>query len=356
MGRVQSLATMREIRLRNWPAGRVSQLKLFIGHLEQAVGVSLAAQVEQSPKRTFSEFVPKIPRQDILAETSYKEIRVNFTPPKGQKNLLFYEYQLSATEGFFNFDQFQSPDSNYIWPGLDEGTQYFLRIRVVTKDGEVGPWSDVIDVSTPFAQSYGLYDGTERTQRISAKNSNPWVPLWERDYTAIGGKAYYAIDYEVQTARGWAPGPASDSNKGNIEWSDCEFRWLENTGSSGVESDYVQKGRSFFATAYSSNSSFGTSGFYAFSVGISGYTTPLESLGTWSNARRGTFVQKFSTMEAGNHSIRLEGRITPTRRSNNDFYPYGKDKLTKFVYNSDAICRVKNFNIYESLVDDGGEN
>ena len=356
MGRVQSLATMTEVRLRKWPAGRVSQLKLFLGHLEQAVGVSLAAQVEQSPKRTFSEFVPKIVSQDITAEASYKEIRVNFEVPKGTKNLLFYEYQLSATEGFYNFDQFQSPDSNYIWPGLDEGTTYYLRIRVVTKDGEVGPWSDVIDVSTPYSQAYGLYDGTERSTRVSARNDNPWTPVYERDYTSIGGKAYYAVDYNVQTLRTWSANVSDPDYRGNVEWSDCEFRWMENVGATGEEADYVQKGQQFFVTTYGTNTGFGTSGFYTFSVGVSGYTTPLESPGTWMNARRGTFVQKFSTMESGDYAIRLEGRITPSRRSANDFYPYEADASTKIVYETDALVQVKNFNIFEAFIDSSLED
>ena len=100
-----------EVRLRKWPAGRVSQLKLFLGHLEQAVGISLASQVQQSPKRKFSEFVPKIVPQDITIDVEYKEIRVTFKVPRGIKNLLFYEYQISLTEGFFNFDQFISPNA-----------------------------------------------------------------------------------------------------------------------------------------------------------------------------------------------------------------------------------------------------
>ncbi len=352
MGRVQSLATLSEVRLRKWPAGRVSQLKLFLGHLEQAVGVSLAAQVEQSPKRTFSKFVPKIVPQDITTDISYKEIRVNFETPKGIKNLLFYEHQLSATEGFFNFDQFQSPDTNYIWPGLNEGTTYYLRIRVVTKDGEVGPWSDVIDASTPYSQAYGLYDGTERSTRLSAGNDNPWIPVFERDYTAIGGKAYYSLDYKVDVIRLWAANVSQSSKKGNIEWSDCEFRWMENVGATGKEAGYEQRGRQFFVTTYGSNEGFGSSGFYAFKVGVKGYSTALESEGAWVNQRCGTFIQKFSTLEPGDYSIRLEGRVTPSRRRENDFYPYDSNQSTKFVYSSDAICKVKNFNIFETLVSD----
>ena len=350
MGRVQSLATMREVRLRKWPAGRVSQLKLFLGHLEQAVGISLAAQVEQSPKRTFSEFVPKIVPQDITTETSFREIRVFFETPRGIKNLLFYEYQISATEGFFNFDQFQSPETFYLWLGLTEGQTYFLRIRVVTKDGEVGPWSDVLEVETPFSQAYGLYDGTERRQRLSAKNNNPWTPLYEREYTAIGGKAYYAVDYDVQILRNW--GVASDADKkGNVEWSDCEFRWVENIGATGNEADYVQKGQQYFVTTYGSNQGLGSLGFYTVEFGIEGYTTGLKMPGGWVNPRRGTFVQKFSTMQQGDYAIRLEGRVNLSARRVNDFYSYNPGQ-TKFVYNSDAMVKIKNFNIFEALVSD----
>lgn len=352
MGRVQSLATLREVRLRKWPAGRVSQLKLFLGHLQQAVGVSLAAQVEQSPRRTFSEFVPKIVSQDITTEVSYKEIRVFFEPPQGLKNLLFYEHQLSATVGFFNFDQFQSPEVFYVWPGLNEGETYFLRLRVVTKDGEVGPWSDVINVSTPFGQSYGLFDGQERTQRISVTNDNPWTPVYERDYTAIGGKAYYSVEYDVQAVRKWSPG--FDPIKGNVEWSDLEFRWVENVGSTGVEADFVQKGRQFNVTSYASNFTFGSSGFYTQEFNVAGYATALVLPDGWVNARRGTFVQKFSTMESGDYTIRLESRMQDPRRAANDWVPVDSER-TKVLYRSDAIVKIKNFCIFETLIDDGGE-
>ncbi len=71
MARVKVPRLQAEVRLRNWPAGRVSQLKLFLGHLEQAIGISLAAQVEQSPKRKFSEFVPKIVSQSITLDVEF---------------------------------------------------------------------------------------------------------------------------------------------------------------------------------------------------------------------------------------------------------------------------------------------
>jgi hypothetical protein len=341
VGKAHSLNA--EVRLRKWPAGRVSQLKLFLGHLEQAVGISLAAQVEQSPKRMFSEFVPKIVPQDITVESSYQEVRVFFEPPRGLKNLLFYELQLSATSGFYNFDQFQTPEVFYIWSQLAEGTTYYLRIRVVTKNGEVGPWSENKVVETPFAQSYGLYDGTERIRRISTANGNPWTTCWERDYTAIGGKAYYSVDYDVEVLRNWN----DPTNEGNIEWSDVEFKWMELPPD---ESEFVQKGQVFFATTYSSSNAYSMSGFYSFKVTTDGYETPLDIPGTWTNPRRGTFVQKFSNLEPGDYTLRLQARMIPDHNSfANDFVPDGG---TSFTYGQDANVSLKNFNIFESLVSD----
>lgn len=341
MSKVQSPSVMREARLRKWPAGRVAQLKLFLGHLEQAVGVSLAAQVEQSPKRTFSEFIPKIVPQDVTVELSFKEVRITFEPPRGLTNLLFYEFQLSATEGFYNFDQFQSPEPFYLWPSLAEGTTYYLRVRVVSKNGEVGPWSDVEEVTTPYAQSYGLFDATEREQKISTTGGNPWTPVWERTYTAIGGKAYYSVDYEVVSYRDWG-----NNREGNIEWTDVEFRWMEIPPD---EDDYIQKGQAFQVTSYSSSNQWSLSGFYSFKVVTDGYTTPLDIPGTWTNPRRGTFVQKFSTLDPGDYTFQLQAKIHSADHTGyaNDFVA---TEGTSFSYGADANVKVKNFNIYETLV------
>jgi hypothetical protein len=343
MSRVKTPKLAAEVRLRKWPAGRVSQLKVFLGHLEQAVGISLAAQVEQSPKRKFSEFVPKIVAQDITLESSYKELRVFWESPKGLVNLLFYEIQISATSGFFNFDQAQTPENFYVYPQLTEGTTYYVRLRVVNKHGEVGPWSDVEDVDLPYAQAYGLLDETERKKKISTANSNPWTTVYQRTYTAIGGKAYYAVDYEVSVQRTWAPEGAGKS--GNCEWSDLEFKWMEQAPSG---SSLVQRGQTFFTSTYSTNDAFGVSGFYTFNVHTSGYPTPLVIPGTWSNPRRGTFVQKFSEMEPGDYLFELQSRIIPDHSGfANDFYTTGG---MKFVYGSDAEVKIKNFNIFETLV------
>ena len=338
-------AIQSEVRLRNWPAGRVSQLKLFLGHLEQAVGISLAAQVEQSPKRKFSEFVPKIVPQDVTAEVEWREARVHFTAPRGLKNLLFYEFDISLTAGFFNLDRFASPETFYVFPSLANGTTYYIRMRVVTKNGEVGPWSDNVVLTTPLAQAFGIRDGREVVTRLNNKGTaDNWKSLYERDYSAIGGKTYYAIDYDCSIFRKWGA-------DGNVEWSDATFRWMEAPTFYPADSDYVQRGSEFHVTAYATNGSFSPSEFYLFSVTTENFSTPLTIPGTWQNHRRGTFVQKFSTLTEGPHRFRLQGKLMPDHGNSvfkNDFQAGAG--LTSFVYGSDMRVAVKNFNVFEVLV------
>ena len=344
MARVKIPRPNAQVRLRNWPPGRVSQLKLFLGHLEQAIGISLAAQVEQSPKRKFSEFVPKIVPQDVTVDVEFREIRFFFVQPRGLKNLLFYEFDISATAGFFNVDRFVSPDTSYIFANLNDGITFYLRVRVVTKNGEVGPWSDTESATTPVAQAFGLYDSTEFVRTIAQGTFYSWNPVYERTYTAIGGSTYYAIDYDVSVAREWL-------DDANCEWTDVEFKWMDKAVGS---SNFVQKGQVFTVSAYSTNGLGSQSPFYVFHVLTQGYTTPLTIPGTWENSRRGTFVQKFSEIVTGAHTFRLEARVIPNHDSSefkNDFYPGSTTyDSTGIAYGKNARIKIKNFNIFEALV------
>ncbi len=345
MARVKIPRPNADVRLKHWPPGRVSQLKLFLGHLEQAVGISLAAQVEQSPKRRFSEFVPKIVPQDITVDVEYREIRFFFGTPRGLKNLLFYEFDISLTAGFFNVDRFVSPDQSYVFSSLTDDVTYYLRVRVVTKNGEVGPWSDTETATTPVSQAFGLYDGTEYVRTIKDNAFYPWQIVYERQYTAIGGKTYYAVDYDVSVSRKWL-------TDANTEWTDVDFKWMDKGVS---DNNFNQVGQVFSVSTYSTNGTGSQSPFYVFSVLTEGYTTPLIIPGQWENPRRGTFVQKFSTIETGAHTFRLEARVIKnhdSREFKNDFYAgaIGTDE-TGIVYGSNARIKLKNFNIFEALVD-----
>jgi hypothetical protein len=326
---------------------------LFLGHLEQAVGISLAAQVEQSAKRKFSEFVPRIVPQDVTVDVEFRELRFFWKAPRGLKNLLFYEVDISATVGFFNLDRFATPETSYVFPALNDGTTYYMRVRVVTKNGEIGPWSDVESGTTPIAQAFGLIDGREETTRVSTRGDQ-WGNVYQRAYNAIGGKTYYAIDYEVKVARKWGA-------DGNVEWADLTLRWLDAPTFYPSESDFSQIGSEFHVSTYASNQTLSSAAFYVFSVVTDGFTTPLEVPGTWSNVRRGTFVQKFRSITGGPHTFRLEAQAIASHGSavfKNDFVSatisggtHDGEDLTNITYGADAVVKVKNFNIFEALVD-----
>ena len=346
-----------EVRLRKWPPGRVNQLKLFLGHLEQSVGISLAAQVEQSPKRKFSEFVPKIVPQDVEAQTDFRELRFFFVTPRGLKNLLFYEYDISATAGFFNVDRFVSPETSYVFSNLNDGFTYYLRVRVVTKNGEVGPWSDTVSVTTPLAQARGMYDGTEITTIVANNGVLDWNPVFERVYNSIGGKGYYAIDYDVTVAKKWVV-------DGNVEWTDVQFRWMENfyPSASNIDdsaTDFHQVGQDFAVTSYGTTD-YGPSGpeFYTFAVITDDYATPLILPGVFDTPRRGTFVQKIHQFSEGKYNFRLEAKIFPDHNTNvfkGELYaafPTSQSNNTQFVDGSNARVKVKNFSVFEVLTDD----
>jgi hypothetical protein len=362
-----------QVRLKRWPPGRVAQLKLFLGHLEQAVGVSLASQVEQSPKRKFSEFVPKIVPQDVTTDVSYREVRITFIPPKGLRNLLFYEYDISATEGFFNLDRFNSPEPFFLWPNLAEGVTYYLRIRVVTKNGEVGPWSDTEAVTTPFTQNYGLYDGTVHSYGVRGGEFYLWTAVWDRTYNAIGGHMYYAVDYSVEPMRNWSGRYFGEGGQqeGNIEWCDLAFKWMSKLDG---EEQYTQTGHTMYTTTYATNKDFGNSGFYTFNVVTPGFTpyewppgppegqydAGLRLPGRWVLPRRGTLVHPLQLLPAGTHRFKLECRVLPHEEDDiggpypNDFEPVTGskgDNATRFKYGADCNVSIKNFNIFEALVD-----
>ncbi len=337
MARVKVPRPNSTVRLKKWGPGRIAQLKLFLGHLEQAIGISLAAQVAQSPKRNFSEFVPKVPIQDITAEVEYKEIRFTLVPPKGLKNLLFYEYVISVNENFARFDLEVSPDPQLIFPNLLDDTTYFMKVRVVTKDGFVGPYSDTISGTTPFSQSFGLFDGTE-VQRMITQTF--FTELFARDYTAIRGRVYYSIEYEIRTLFEFS---ATD----NINWSDIELHWADEPDGS----PNLVVGNYFQVTTYRSHDRV-TSGIgQDMVVTTDSFSTELVLPGPFEVIRRGTFNSVFSTLVAGDHIIRLFAKTLPSFHSDtgrNDFVP--NDTFTSFLYGGITSIKLKNFNIFEALV------
>lgn len=328
-----------EVRLRKWEPGRIAQLKLFLGHLEEAVNTALASQVAQSPSREFSEFVPKIVAQDVTIESEFREIRVKFETPRGLRKFLFYEAQLSTNSNFAQFTNFTSPITSFVFTDLQDDFTAFIRIRVVTTDGLVGPWSDTVSATTPKAQAFSIYDGTEIVFLLP-ENTHDFTEVFSKDYTAIGGNVYYSIQYEIFVT-------ISGSSTSNLEWADVELQW---------EVDGDQVGQNFLVTSYATNSTLNLSpnpdsDMHAYTddigaAGMDGIILP----GRFTTKRRGSFVQKFTQLTEGDHTIKINARVLPARPEAPNDWKFDSD-FTRRVQGARTTILLKNFNLFEALVD-----
>ena len=347
-----------EIRLRKWPPARVAQLKLFVSHLETAVNTALAAQVKQTVKRKFSEFVPIIPEQDIRGEVEYREIRIEFDPPKGLRRFLFYEYQISESSNFFQFESFTSPEPFYVFTGLEDAAEYFIRIRVVTTDGDVGPFSSTFNGTTIEAKAQGVRQELELQYTLSWIDftAQPFVDFPEQfpeggfqdiyivNINSLGGKAYYSIEYEATISSG-------ASTTQNIDFADVEFRWmhvLANT--SETERADIQDGQNMLVTVYGAHIISGAS---VMTVQTPSIGSNLVIPAPFAVTRRGTLMQKLTDFTTGDTIIKLQARVNsggghPTPE---DFVPQTGNFLLypDEADGPDVKIRLRNFNFYEVI-------
>lgn len=118
---------------------RKAQLQLLLANLKDRLNGMQPNSIIQTQSRKFSEFVPKI--TDLKLSKGARTIRASWTTPKGMRNFLFYEGQASAVGNFSDAIILRSNEPNMTWGGLQDGVTYGVRVRVVTSQGEVGPWS-----------------------------------------------------------------------------------------------------------------------------------------------------------------------------------------------------------------------
>lgn len=326
MSEVKKIKPSEEIRLRKWPPGRVHQLKIMVSNLEQSVNRSLAGQVSQSGKRRFSSFVPKIPFQDITGEVEFREIRVQFEVPKGLKNLLFYEFQISRTAGFFQFQTYDGPNPSWVFGGLEDNTRYYIRIRVVTNDNLVGPFSDNLTAVTPTAKASGALDTTEVSSTVS---SAIFSTIYTKTFSTLGGKLYYSIQFNCQNAAS----PAFDA----FQYSTIEMRWLEND---------IQQGQFFLVTNYAYGGASGPNLLSIYDGEVATAGNPLTTTTAFTTRKRGTLVQKFHSIVSQEElTVKLDARVVNYHTLPNEFQFNAGTSITNFAQSTSIS--VKNFTRFE---------
>lgn len=319
MARFQKARPQQEVRLHKWPPGRVAQLKLLLAHLEQNVNNSLAGQVQQIDKRKFSEFVPIIPVQDFVVDVEFREIRVEFTPPRGLRNFLYYEWQLSQVGNFANFDGFVSPDPHFTFSSLADGATHFIRARVVTKDGLVGPFSQTLEATTPLAKSFQTFDGGVFDARIFTVDE--FTEIFRIDHESLGGSVYYTLEYEVRCTR--------DTN--DVGWADLLVRWVVNNN---------QVGQDMMITTIASSD-------FDMDVTVPDIVDNMVVTAPYDFVRRGTLVQKVTDFTTGTKTIKLLGRVLPssTHPTLGDFTFAGGTGDVQ--YEQPVLFTFRNFSLFE---------
>ena len=327
-----------EVRLRQWAPARVNQLRSFLSHMRTAVDGALSAQVAQTAKRTFSEFLPKIVSQDITTELSYRQIRLVFAPPRGLRKLLFYEAQRSIFSNFNAFEQLQSPEPVFSFVALAPGTEYFFRLRMVSTDGEVGPWSDTLAITSLKARASSLFDNRTLGGVIE---SDEWTTLLDADHDAVGGVLFYMINFQARVNKFVSP-------DFNGYWGDMEFRWLEDEEQIGDTyriSTYAVEAISTAIPVFGTEDVFLSSSLDG-TVGEGAFSIP----GPFNTIRSGTLSQKLHPVLAGTLNIKLQARLFDEHPSPNSWLD-NLDFYSRAITNQPISLQLRNFSVFEFVVD-----
>jgi len=178
-----------EIRLRNWPSGRVNVLRLAVQQLEESLNSSLASTVVQTERRKISDQIPFI--LDLAVNPGFRQATATWSAPPGLgthplRQLLFYELQYDGDPTFASPTTVTTSQPNFAIAGVSLGSSLSVRIRVVNTFGDASIWSSVVSVT--IAQSriqQTLLD--DITMRLETP-VGVWKTILENDFNPVDAK------------------------------------------------------------------------------------------------------------------------------------------------------------------------
>jgi len=218
---------LQEVRLRNWPAGKVAQFKRAVEVLETELNDTMASQIAQGAKRVVSARVPKVTGLTIKA--GFKNFTISFNPAKGITDLLFYEIHKDSTSSFANPTIFTVPQTTLTIPTTTEREQVYFRVRCMNSKFEVGPWST--SVSATGSSNFRITVTRQAASSVTittlysdiTDDTTDWVDVGGVSYTPSGASMCLHIHAGIH--------PISDGLAGNSFEPVVDFRLLRN----GVE-------------------------------------------------------------------------------------------------------------------------
>lgn len=214
-----------DVRLRNWPAGKVAQLKNAIQVLEEQLNTAMATQIAQGDKRVFSNRVPKV--VNIVVSAGFKNFQLHFDEAKGIGDLLFYEIQKDASSSFPNPTTSFTTQTSLTIPTTTEHEQVNFRVRVVNSRFEFGPWSATTSATGSSNFRITVTRKARETVNIPWANVDIWTNVAVVNYTPTNASVFLQVHAGVNTT---AKFPTAGDHYSNL--TTAIFRLLRN----GVES------------------------------------------------------------------------------------------------------------------------
>lgn len=220
---------LQNVRLKNWPAGRVSLIKTAIQRLEGILNTSSGSQINQPDKRVISNRVPSI--LDLTVRAGVRNFQVTFTDPQGLDDLLFYEVQHDTSSVFSNPSTLTTAIPSLSVGGVAGGVTRFIRARPVNSKFQAGPWSETETFTTANFRINTTRVGQGSLVTFATAGYDIWTDLGSTTYTATGGTVSATIQVALRVDED-TPVAGADSFRRST--ATIEFRILR---------DGVEKGK-----------------------------------------------------------------------------------------------------------------
>lgn len=196
-----------DLRLRDWPAGRLNVLRLAVQRLEQEVNRSLGNRVVQSRKRLISDQVPFPLTLEV--KPGFRQAEVNIGPAPGlgghpRRQLLFYELQHDSSPAFPDPTILETPNPHIMIAGLGLGETRSFRARVVSTLNEASRWTDAVTVTVAQSQIQQSFF-TDVTVRLETP-IGAWQTILDDTYTPL--EAMACLNFHIAVA-----GPTFDVDR-----------------------------------------------------------------------------------------------------------------------------------------------
>lgn len=157
------------------------------------------------------------------SENIFNGASVSVNPTSSSANLLHHEAQIDTDSNFSNPTEKQFFTGTTNFKGLTTATQYFIRIRPVTKDGQVGDWAALDSITTTGATSTADFDGDSLGNTVLSK-SFTFITSAEDMFCASAGGMQF-----LKSSDSGAGNPSPDATLTELDYRDRRNSTVQET-------------------------------------------------------------------------------------------------------------------------------